>query len=554
MAAPEKPTARRRQAAPTPAVKSRYRRQAALPLGLAEIPDAGSSGQPVIPLRHLWLGIHLPALPLEALLDTGEAAAVFEEQQGVRRILLANWQAMTEGVGPGMVINAALALLPSLRLEERNLVREARVLRELAEWSGKFTSFTTIEPPSLLLLEIAGSLTLFGGIRALRERIVRGLSSQGFDVGVAIAPTPLAATWLARAGHRACIRDPRNLVGTLGPLPLACLDWPAAVQASLKGMGITTIADVLRLSRQGFTRRFGATRLLELDRALGKLPDPRVNYRSPERFITDFDLNEEQSDAGLLLQACRELLLRLERFLLSRQMAVQHIELSFFHLQAAATHLGLGCVRADRAVRHWFDLLEIRFERLSLPAPVIAIRLSAGHGQPFTAQTGALTFSAEAEKRREYSLACLAERLAARIGDESVHGVRTVAEHRPQHAWQTHSSYDDVPRCQHGPVFRVDPPMPELLTGIRRTNSLVLQRPLWILHEPELLEHGPEGPRYGGPLVLTAGPERLETGWWDDDGIARDYFVAVNPRGVHLWVYRDRGKHKGRWYLHGMFG
>jgi protein ImuB len=525
-----------------------------LPLALAESPDTGPSTDSVSPLRHLWFGIYLPALPLEALLDTTEAAAVFEERQGVRKILLANRQAMAEGIGPGMAINAALALSPSLRLEERNLAREARVLRELAEWTGKFTSCTAIEPPSLLLLEIAGSLNLFGGIRALRQRIVRGLNSQGFAAGVALAPVPLAATWLARAGQSVCIRDPRNLVGKLGPLPLACLDWPETVQASLKGMGITTIAEMLRLPRQGFARRFGATRLLELDRALGKLPDPRVSYRSPEQFITDFDLNEEQSDAGLLLQACRELLMQLERFLLSRQMAVQHIEFSFFHLQAPATHLGLGCVRADRAVRHWFDLLEIKFDRLALPAPAIAIRLSAGHGQSFTAQTGVLSFSREAGKCREYSLACLAERLAARIGDQSVHGIRTVAEHRPQHAWQAHSSYDDVPHCQHGPAFHVDPHVPELLTEIRRTNSLVLQRPLWILREPELLEHGPDGPRYDGKLRLTAGPERLETGWWDDDGIARDYFVAVNPGGVHLWIYRDRGKDTGRWYLHGMFG
>ena len=554
MAAPKKPTARRREAAPTPAVKRKKGCPQTLPLALAEVPDTPPSTRPVVPLRHLWLGIYLPALPLEALVETKEAAAVFEEQQGVRKILLANRKAAAEGVGPGMAINAALALSPSLLLEERHLAREARVLRELAEWTGKFTSFTSIEPPSLLLLEIAGSLTLFGGIRALRQRIVRGLDSQGFDAKVAIAPTPLAATWLARAGRRVCVRDPQNLVGKLGPLPLTCVDWPEAVRASLKGMGVITIAEALRLPRQGFARRFGATRLLELDRALGKLPDPRVNYRSPERFIADFDLNEEQDDAGLLLQACRELLVQLERFLLCRQMAVQQIEFSFFHLQAPATHLGLGCVRADRAVQHWFDLLEIKFDRLSLPAPAIAIRLSAGHGHAFTAATGGLSFSAGAEGRQGSCITHLAERLAARMGGASVHGVRTIAEHRPQYAWQAHSSYDDVPHCPGGQTFHIDPHAPELLADIRRTNSLVLQRPLWMLRTPERLGHDSEGPRYDGRLRFVAGPERLETGWWDDDSIARDYFVAVNPRGVHLWIYQDRCRDKGSWFLHGMFG
>jgi hypothetical protein len=30
--------------------------------------------------------------------------------------------------------------------------------------------------------------------------------------------------------------------------------------------------------------------------------------------------------------------------------------------------------------------------------------------------------------------------------------------------------------------------------------------------------------------------------------------VAVNPAGVHLWVYRNRDKDRNRWFLHGKFG
>ena len=293
MGTSRKPPARSREAAPTPSVKSRQRERhpTSLQLALTEVPPAAPSLQSVIPLRQLWLCVYLPALPLEALIDTPEPAAVFEEQQGVRKILLANAQARAAGVGPDLAVNAALALLPTLHLAERNPVREAQVLRSLAAWASKFTSFVCIEAPSLLLLEIAGSLTLFGGIKALRRRIVRGLDSQGFDAGVAIAPTPLAATWLARAGRRVCIRDPRNLVGRLGPLPIICLGWPVSVYTSLKGMGVTSVGEALRLPRQGFAKRFGANRLLDLDRALGRLPDPRVSYRAPERFTADYELN-----------------------------------------------------------------------------------------------------------------------------------------------------------------------------------------------------------------------------------------------------------------------
>ena len=545
-----------REATPTPPAKSSRRLNPGRQQALSFAPLAGS--HPSLPepdaIRRLWCCIHLPALPLEALGRTSAAKAVFEESKGIRRILLANAKARSAGIRPGISINAALALVPSLFLEERKPQQETQALRNLAEWAGKFTSFVCIETPLQLLLEIAGSLKLFGGIKTLRQCIVAGLDSQGFNATIAIAPTPLAAAWLARAGRRACVLDARNLNGKLGPLPISCLAWPESVEESLRGMGISCIGECLRLPRQGFTKRFGAARLLELDRALGRLPDPRMNFRAPERFAADCDLQEEQSDSELLLNACRRLLTQLERFLLTRQQAVQHVLFSFFHLQAQATHLALGCVQPDRAVQHWFDLLKIKFTRLTLPAPVVSIQLRAGRTQVFSAETDKLPFGGRSGRQNGPPIAHLAERLSARIGDGSVHGITTVAEHRPQYAWRRRDICGDVPRCENVPDYRAAREPYALLEEIRRNNSLVLQRPLWMLEEPKLLPTVEEKPFCDGVLQLIDGPERLETGWWDGDGIARDYFVARNAKGVHLWIYRERKKTGGRWFLHGMFG
>jgi protein ImuB len=56
-------------------------------------------------------------------------------------------------------------------------------------------------------------------------------------------------------------------------------------------------------------------------------------------------------------------------------------------------------------------------------------------------------------------------------------------------------------------------------------------------------------PHHGGPLRLLAGPERIESGWWDGDEASRDYFVARLPGEALGWVYRENGA----WYLHGLF-
>ena len=57
------------------------------------------------------------------------------------------------------------------------------------------------------------------------------------------------------------------------------------------------------------------------------------------------------------------------------------------------------------------------------------------------------------------------------------------------------------------------------------------------------------------PWVLRDGPERIESGWWDGADVRRDYFIAENPRGETVWIYRDHryGTDDGEWFLHGLF-
>ena len=270
-----------RDAIPTSSVK-----QQVLPFA-EPVPPAKPISVTPTPVQRLWFCICLPNLPLEACRPSGDALAIVEEQHGIHRVLQADSKAAAAGIMPGQSANAALALLPSVRLEERSPPREQQVLETLASWLERFSSFVSIAGRNVLLLEIAGSLRLFGGLPSLRRQVSKGLDAQGFSVTMAIAPTPLAATWLARAGRRACIRMEENLAPALRKLPLACLGWPAGQCESLAGMGVTNIGDCLRLPREGFVRRFGAERLLDLDRALGHLPDPRDSWRAAERFCAD---------------------------------------------------------------------------------------------------------------------------------------------------------------------------------------------------------------------------------------------------------------------------
>jgi protein ImuB len=247
-------------------------------------------------------------------------------------------------------------------------------------------------------------------------------------------------------------------------------------------------------------------------------------------------MTEEQSDRELLLNICRELLLSHEQFLLARQLGTQRLCFSFFHLKSAATELRLGAALADRSASRWFELLRIRFEALRLPEPVIAVRLRSGLSQPLQAETARLAFSPKAEKqKRRYSIAQLAERLVARIGDHSVNALTMVAEHRPEYAWRARNPLADW-------------------SASTLTIITDAKRPLWMLPEPALLPADSGYPLHRGcRLTLLEGPERLETGWWDEQGISRDYYTAVSGAGMRLWVFRNR-QQTSNWYLHGIFG
>ncbi|HEX2138553.1 MAG TPA: DNA polymerase Y family protein [Woeseiaceae bacterium] len=529
-----------REAAPTPferSTRQSLNEPAQQPLPLEPAPRTGP-GQNVRASR-LWLCLHFPLLPLEALHGSRAPCAVFEEVQGVRRILLADEAAREAGIAPGLPINAALALSPELDLEERNPAREAQALRALAARTERYTSMVSLAPPALLL-EIAGSLRLFGGLEALWRRLSSDLREHGFSVSMAAAPTPLASAWLAKAGRNVRLTDSTRLAGTIASLPLRYLDWPDSVKESLGGMGLTCIGDCLRLPRQGFARRFGAGLLLQLDRALGRLPDPRASYRAPERFCRECDLQEEEHDSQRLLESCRYLLDELERFLISRQLAVQQLRFSFFHLRQDATQLTLRRRRAGGEAAKWSELLELRFDRLELPAPVIAIRLSSGQCEALQAANDALPFDDRAGHGRTLSIAHLMERLSARMGEAAVYGVTLVDEHRPHYAWRATQALES------GKENRFNS------REINRA-PLLRRRPLWMLPEPVRLETSGGAPSYQGPLQRVSGPERIESGWWDAGGIARDYFVAVNDEGVRLWIYRER-RGRADWYLHGLFG
>src|SRR5450759_672671 len=181
------------------------------------------------------------------------------------------------------------AVFPELNEAQQS----AAVLRRLCLHAQQFTSLVSIEMPNALLLEIRGSVKLFGSLEMLHTGIDSAWSRLKLCAHSATAPSALAALWFARAGKRVRIEDSGFLAGGLAELPVACTSWDAERLHTLRAMGVTRVGDLLRLPRAGMARRFGRSAVLEIDIALARQDAPRRAFVPRERFCERCDFETE---------------------------------------------------------------------------------------------------------------------------------------------------------------------------------------------------------------------------------------------------------------------
>lgn len=477
----------------------------------------------------LWLALHFPQLTLEAL-PLRQSPSVVTARG---RVLAADPVAAAAGILPGHKLSTALGLLPGLRACERDPVREARALADLACWSGRFTPTVSLSPPVGLLLEIGGCRRLFGGIEAIVAAVLDGCQVQGWSVAWAVAPTPLGARWLARAGAAASYESLAALQAALADLPCAVPDWPAEVVARLDAFGLRRLGELSAQPAGGLRRRIGNGPVDDLLRARGELPDPQRAFVFPERFAAGLELPSRVEFAEGLAFAAQRLFAALAGWLQVRQSLLRAgtLHLTYDDGSTSALLLRFGEPSADEG--RFIRLLREHLGRLQLAAPVEALHLDADE---VVARPGASAGLFEQATSGEGAAACI-ERLRARLGDDAVRSLAVHADHRPECA------------------SRSDDPAGIFAVKTASTATSGKPRPLWLLPAPQPLAERVDGPHWHGPLQLVTRGERLESGWWDSGesraagDIRRDYFVARNSEGQWAWIFRDA---QG-WYLHGLF-
>ena len=429
------------------------------------------------------------------------------------------------------------ALLPSPCAGTAASTDAAAPQRALATWALQFTPRVALADEAVLM-EVEASVRLFGGRRALRERVW----NEGRELGVARlawAPNGLAALALARAGVENGLRRP--LEALLDTLPMDTLSAVHPHRLTLEHIGCRTLGDVRALPRGGVARRFDAQLLQALDQAYGRAPEAHEWVALPDTFEERLELMARVEQAPALLFGARRLLLVLSGWLAARRAGVTAFTLHWAHdaMRSRAAGEGgeitIGTAEPTRDIEHLSRLLGEHLVRVELKAPVGDLRLVATEVRPLHDVSASLLPDTV---RQGEKLGLVLERLAARLGPQRVLRPVLCEDHRPEGM------------CRWQPATL---PLPR--KGAPGTD---LPQPGFLLPEPLKLLVRDHRPLYGGELMLLLGPQRVEGGWWDrvadaHSNVTRDYWVALSAEAGVVWVFQTRLDGAPAWFLHGHF-
>lgn len=481
---------------------------------------------------------------------------------GTLRVAAASAEARAAGVRIGMTCAHAMGVLPAIVAREHRPEADDAALLGLARWASVVLS-PRVAPEltrSALLLDAVGLTPVHGDEPTLVARARAGLAALGFSTRAALADTPLAALALAlESPERDVVAPPGQTRAALGPLPPRALPLGAAALTALARLGIDTIDGLLRLPRAGLPARLGEEVLLALDRALGVRDDPLECVALPERVFERLETTSESgagtdrlADLAFGLEALAE---RVARRLDAEGRGARALELVLARDDARSSRRSRPCdvrwaLRLAEPVagaRTLVRVLHRRLERQDLSVPVTALELVITETAPLVARQGEL-FDQDAGARPASTedLACLLARLEGMLGARQVLRVELVPDHRPE---RTHvlrpASAPEAARAPPGSPLALPP-------GPRPTRLLARPVPVGVLRDDE---HAPPRTlRLGGEVITlcrATGPERLETGFWDEAEVRRDYWVVAGEDGRAWWVYRSLDTDE--WFLHGAF-
>ncbi len=481
----------------------------------------------------LWLALQFPRLGLEVWSQTDVLNGTSRDRPTVlledNRVLLVNDRAEAAGIQPGATLATAHSIESRLVHHEREIAREEKRLRFLADALYRFSAQVSLEAPDAVVLEIGSSLSVFGlDPEALKAEAEALCAEFGHEVRTALASTPGAALVLATAGRK-----------RLASVPLAHARLPTAKHLErLANMGFKTLGALIPLPDLELGRRFGPEMVDYLARLTGRIPDPRTFIEPAAQFDQALHLLEPVKDKESLHSQAgnapmERLLVELELWLVGHQLGAEQLIWSFStHTEEDSVVFPVSFARAQQRRDAFMKIIRLKLEQVELPDDILNVRLEAVRLVPWLGGSRALFKLLPGDGGMSQTDANdLIDQLHARLGRDACSRIDSVDQHAPEAAWQTVR-----------PNPKRTPRSGRNLATVSASEGCASARPLWLFDPPH--------PANPNTLTLLKGPERIHTAWWQG-AIGRDYYVASLENGARCWAFVDA---RNQWFLHGYFG
>lgn len=455
--------------------------------------------------------------------------------------------ARQRGVRRGMPISEARSLAQRsdrLAIEPWQADADRQSLQQVALWCERFSFCVGLEEeeaPECLLLDVTGIAHFFDDEASLALQLRHALQKRRLEGRIAIADS-LGRAWgaahcLAHADREAVIAAGQSL----DQLPLPALRLPETALTKLQRLGIYTIGELRGLDRASLAKRFGTQVLLRLDQWSGQLPELITPCRPLPKFQVERRLEVGITQTAAIERIWTSLLTRLLHMLRPRHLGLQGILFLALQEDRRRWEKSLRLCAATADERHLQELLRLKLETWRLTAPLVEMSLTALDVTPLAAaQQDWLRGESQDDARQ---LSTLINRLSSRLGEELVSRARLLPDPVPEYSTGD-CSLQEQEAIATAPF--VQPFQP-------------LDRPTALFREPRPLDVVavlPDGP----PSVLfwkhlrfdvadCWGPERIESRWWRQAYVRRDYYWIETTGGARLWIFRRL--QDARWFWQG---
>jgi protein ImuB len=501
---------------------------------------------------------------------------LFSESARSLQIAACSAAAAARGIHPGISLAEARGLCEGsyhensaptpLIAEPTDPSTDRAALQQLARQCQTYSPIVGLEEsetPESLLLDITGCETHFGGEQALAQHLWNEFSSCGYHARIAITDT-VGASWAIAhfgvfANNPITVIPEDEHVSSVRALPVAGLRLDPRLLAILNKLDLRNIGQVERLPRTTLPARFGKELLRRLDQAWGTAHELILPEHIHESIHAVWNSEEPLSK--------RETLEFVQQGLLEQTLArLQPLRIGVRELQCHFTGpvdsltLTLRLVQPTVDRRHLWDLLRLEWERQersfhksNLPAPrcmtegVTSIRLEITVTAPLRVRQQTL-FDLEPDQKQAQAFRQFVERVSSRLGSQSVLRSSRVADPQPECACE-YAAWEET--ASNVAVAEVDP----------WEMSLARSRPLRLLRTPALLRvlspvstNPPDWVWWSTQqlrFIRHWGPERIETGWWREQDVQRDYYRVETTQGLHFWIFQCL--QTGQWFLHGTY-